>query len=184
MRFDCSRCEGRSAFPLLTQLLSRFGFLVTVFFAALLITGCAYKKQENAKNETQGEGWSGRISLQIQSDPIQAFFTGFELRGRAEAGELTLISPIGSVLGVMRWSPDEASMISNGETQQFESIDALMIKITGAALPVNALFDWLKGENTSLNGWSADLSQQKNGRITAKRLSPLPQTELRIVLDQ
>ena len=91
---------------------------------------------------------------------------------------------MGSVLGVMRWSPDEAVMISNGETQRFESIDALMIKITGAALPVNALFDWLNGENTSLNGWSADLSQQKNGRITAKRLNPLPQAELRIVLDE
>jgi outer membrane lipoprotein LolB len=170
--------------PLLSRLLSRFGFWVTVFFAALLITGCAYKKPANAKNETQSEGWSGRISLQIQSDPIQAFFTGFELRGRAEAGELTLISPMGSVLGVMRWSPDEAVMIANGETQRFESIDALMIKITGAALPVNALFDWLNGENTSLNGWSADLSQQKNGRITAKRLNPLPQAELRIVLDE
>ena len=184
MNLDRSPCEGNLALSLLSRLLSRFRFLVTTFFAALLITGCAYKRQENVKNETQGQGWSGRISLQIQSDPIQAFFTGFELRGKAEAGELTLMSPIGSVLGIMRWSPGEALMISNGETQQFESIDVLMMKITGAALPVNALFDWLKGENSSLNGWSADLSQQKNGRITAKRLSPLPQTELRIVLDQ
>ena len=55
---------------------------------------------------------------------------------------------------------------------------------TGAAIPIAALFDWLKGENTRLNGWSADLSGLDTGRIVATRTEPAPQTRLRIVLDQ
>ena len=172
------------ATPLFSRFFSPMRFLLTVSFVVLFTTGCAHKTPSSPISDTENERWSGRISLQVQSDPSQAFFAGFELKGKPETGELTFVSPIGSILGVMRWSPDGALMTSNGATQRFESIDALVMKITGAALPVNALFDWLKGENSSLNGWSADLSQQKNGRITAKRLNPLPQAELRIVLDK
>lgn len=170
--------------PFISRFLSGVRLSVTFFLVALVMTGCAYKTQKISENDTENERWSGRISLQIQSDPSQAFFAGFELKGKAEAGELTLLSPIGSVLGVMRWSLDEALMISNGETQRFDSIETLLMKITGAALPMTALFDWLKGDNSSLNGWSADLSQYKLGRITAKRFNPIPQAELRIVLNQ
>ena len=128
--------------------------------------------------------WTGRISLQIQSEPPQAFFTGFELMGQAERGELTLTSPIGSVLGVMRWSPDEATLESAGEIKRFASVDALLQHTTGAAVPMAGLFDWLAGKDTSISGWTADLSKRDTGRIDATRTDPAPQTRLRIVLDQ
>ena len=124
------------------------------------------------------------MSLQVQSEPPQAFFAGFELKGRAERGELTLTSPIGSVLGVMRWSPDEAVLESGSNLKRFVSVDALLEATTGAAIPINAMFDWLGGRDTSLNGWVADLAEQRNGKINARRVEPAPQIDLRIVLDR
>ncbi len=156
--------------------------------AIFLIAGCAQKQGVTTINDTQNEGkpsfWAGRISLQIQSEPAQAFFAGFELKGQAENGELTLTSPLGSILGIMRWSPGEATLMQGGSIRRFASTDELLAQATGAAVPVSALFDWLGGKNTSTPGWLADLSQQANGRIMAKRVSPAPLADLRIVLDK
>ncbi|MES2511340.1 MAG: lipoprotein insertase outer membrane protein LolB [Pseudomonadota bacterium] len=159
--------------------------------AVLLLSGCATPRSPAAagdasittQNVAPKDAWAGRIGLQIQSEPPQAFFAGFELKGNAQAGELKLTSPIGSVLGVMRWTPSEAVLESGRDTRKFASVDALLEQTTGAAIPVNALFDWLNGKNTSLNGWTADLSQQPDGKITARRTSPAPQTDLRVVLE-
>jgi outer membrane lipoprotein LolB len=127
----------------------------------------------------------GRISLQIQSEPAQSFSAGFELKGKPERGELTLISPLGNVLGILRWTPLEATLDSgNQQTQRFSSVDALMAQATGAAIPLSALFAWLQGDNANVSGWSADLSRHSEGRILARRAQPAPQAELRVILDQ
>ena len=152
--------------------------------AIFLIAGCARKIYRDDPDDLEKKFWTGRISLQIQSDPVQAFFAGFELKGRAERGELSLTSPLGNVLGIMRWSPDEAALESGNGIKRFPSVDALLEQTTGAAIPIAALFDWLKGTNTQLDGWSADLSGLDTGRIVATRTEPAPQTRLRIVLDQ
>lgn len=153
-----------------------------------LVAGCAHKQGvtgvHDTQNQTKASFWAGRISLQIQSEPVQAFFAGFELKGQADSGELTLISPLGSILGIMRWSPTEALLEQNGSVKRFTSTDALLTQTTGAAVPISALFDWLGGKNTPTPGWTADLSQQGNGRIMAKRTEPAPQADLRIVLDK
>jgi outer membrane lipoprotein LolB len=84
----------------------------------------------------------------------------------------------------MRWTPTEAVLEENGSIKRFASTDALLAQTTGAAVPASALFDWLDGKNTPAAGWTADLSQQANGRITAKRTAPAPPADLRIVLDK
>ena len=160
--------------------------------AILFIAGCADKQWATGINDAKNDAvsssssafWAGRISLQLQGDPPQAFFAGFELKGRLEVGELTLISPLGSILGIMRWSPGLAVLEQGGSTQRFASTDDLLAQTTGAAVPISALFDWLDGKNTIAQGWEADLSRQSDGRITAKRTAPAPQAELRIVLDK
>ena len=121
----------------------------------------------------------------MKSEPEQSFSAGFELKGRSERGELTLISPLGNVLGVLRWSPGEAELDSgNQKIQRFDSVDALMAQATGAAVPLSALFAWLQGDDANVSGWSADLSRQGEGRISARRTQPAPQADLRVVLDQ
>ena len=163
----------------------RFGLFFSALFTIILIAGCARIISGNPEFKPQTEFWTGRISLHVQSEAEQFFSAGFELRGKPERGELTLISPLGNVLGVLRWSPFEAVLDSgNDKLQRFESVGALMLQATGSAVPLDALFAWLQGDNASVGGWSADLSRQAEGRITARRVQPAPQVDLRVVLDQ
>ncbi len=163
----------------------RSALISASLIATFLIAGCARTSGATTQKHLQNELWTGRISLQVQSEPAQSFSAGFELRGKLEQGDLTLISPLGSVLGVMRWSPQEAVLDSgNQKIQRFASADDLMAQATGAALPLSALFSWLKGDSVSISGWSADLSRFSEGRISATRTLPAPQADLRVVLDQ
>lgn len=155
-----------------------------ILLAIFFIAGCAHPAKQKDLNDAKIEVWTGRLSLQIQSEPVQFFSAGFELKGQAEKGELTLTSPLGNVLGRMRWSQGQAELESGGEVKRFASLNSLLEETTGAALPLAALFDWLEGKNTVLNGWTADLSQHSQGRIAAKRADPAPQADLRIILDQ
>ena len=156
------------------------GCLIATFF----IAGCAHPISATSLNSVKNEFWTGRISLHVKSEPEQSFSAGFELKGRAERGELTLISPLGNVLGVLRWAPGQAELESGKrDIQHFDSVDALMAQATGAAVPLTALFAWLQGDNVAVSGWSADLSRQGEGRIFATRAQPLPQADLRVVLD-
>ena len=165
--------------------LARRALVFVSVFAVFLVAGCAQLPRATAQDGLKSELWTGRISLQVQSEPVQSFSASFELKGRAERGELSLISPLGSVLGVLRWSPGEAVLDSGGgKVQRFASVDELMTQATGAAVPLDALFAWLQGDNAAASGWSADLSRQKEGRISAKRTEPAPQADLRVVLDQ
>lgn len=172
---------------LLARLRSAFfsGCLAVTLFAALLMAGCAHPPGTKGISDPKSGFWTGRLSLQVYSEPTQSFSASFELRGRPERGELTLISPLGNVLGVLRWSPGEAILDSGNEKlQHYPSIDALTEQATGAALPLIALFGWLQGDHASVNGWSADLSRHSEGRISAKRAQPTPPADLRVVLDQ
>jgi outer membrane lipoprotein LolB len=168
-----------------------FALRACLLIATLLIASCAHKQgvigingtSKEAKNGVETTFWAGRIGLQVQSEPPQAFFAGFELKGQASSGELTLISPLGSILGIMRWSPHEAVLEQGSVTRRFASADELLAHITGAAVPLSALFDWLAGIDTPTSGWVADLSKQADGRISARRMNPAPAADLRIVLN-
>lgn len=160
----------------------RATLLTGLAFATFFIAGCASPTKAPGQNDQDISFWTGRISLQVQSEPPQAFFAGFELKGNPAQGELALNSPLGNSLAVLRWSPQEAVLDSGNQLQRFASVDELIEKATGAAVPLPALFDWLRGKNTAASGWQADLSQQLEGRISASRTSPQPRADLRIVL--
>ena len=135
-----------------------------------------------ADNETPSE-WQGRLSVQVQSEPPTSMSAGFLLRGNAQDGELDLYSPLGNTLGALQWSPHSARLSQGGSSQYFASIAELTEKITGAALPINAIFQWLQGVNASAVGWHADLSSASEGLVTARRTQPQPEVSLRIKLD-
>lgn len=154
-------------------------------FAIFLIAGCAGNQRAIGQYDPQREEWAGRISLQVASEPVQSFSASFELKGRAENGELTLISPLGNVLAVLRWSPGQALLDRGSEDiQRFASLDELMERATGAAIPLSALFAWLQGNNAMASGWVADLTRHGEGRFSARRTLPAPEANLRVVLDQ
>ncbi|MBS0339271.1 MAG: hypothetical protein JSS56_02020 [Proteobacteria bacterium] len=124
------------------------------------------------------------MSLRVDSAPPQSFSAFFDLRGNAKAGQLQLTSPIGSTLGLAKWSPGMATLQTGSDIRQFDSIELMIEAATGAAIPLDALFGWLDGQQQSVPGWRADLSQVGAGRLQALRDSPTPTADLRIVFER
>lgn len=153
--------------------------VVALFF----IAACAQFTPAPGINDSKNTFWSGRLALVVQSEPVQQLYGGFELQGSAQVGDLTLLSPLGNALAQVRWNARGAQLKQGAQVQEFDSLDQLMQQLTGAPVPVAALFGWLRGEEATVPGWQADLSRLADGRVNAQRTSPLPSADLRIVLD-
>ena len=147
-------------------------------------TGCATAPRTAAPAGGDAGPWSGRLALQVKDNPSQSFSALFELKGNAQAGELSLSTPLGNTLALLAWAPGAATLNRNGQSQQFESVEALVTRATGSAIPLAALFDWLRGIDTPVPGWRADLSQLAQGRLAALRLEPPPEADLRVVFER
>jgi outer membrane lipoprotein LolB len=155
-----------------------------ILFATLFIAGCAAPTRTDLSKQSEVSLWHGRLAVRVESDQPQSFSAEFELTGNAQAGALTLYTPMGSTAAALSWSTQTAVMRTQGDVRSFESLDALIKQAVGTEIPVAALFAWLEGENMIAAGWSADLSQHANGRITARRAQPVPLAELRLVLEK
>jgi outer membrane lipoprotein LolB len=128
--------------------------------------------------------WLGRLALTVRGEPPQAFSAEFELVGTPRAGVLIFYSPLGSTVARLQWDANGAELQSSGETQHFDTLDALTLHTTGAVLPVASLFAWLRGESVDTPGWEADLRHIGDGRLQAQRHAPEPAADLRIVLER
>ncbi len=166
---------------MIRALSGRVRVLATVLLVAAVMAGCASPPRVV---DAPGQSWAGRLALQVTDRPAESFSAGFELRGHPDAGELKLESPLIGTLGVLSWQPGSATLRSAGQVRQFDSIDALVTHVTGSPMPVAALFDWLRGIDSPVPGWRADLSQVAQGRVSAQRLEPTPQAELRVVFER
>lgn len=145
---------------------------------ALPLAACA-----PLQRQASGPIYSGRLSLSVRGDPPQNLSAGFDLRGQASEGDLLLTSPLGTTVAQAVWRPGRAQLNANGQQQVFASMEELLARLTGAALPLAALFDWMDGRDTPVPGWESDLSDHAQGRLVARRLSPQPAVELRLLLD-
>jgi outer membrane lipoprotein LolB len=152
--------------------------------AIAFVAGCASPPKTAGPTDALSGPWSGRLALEIEENQRQSFSAGFELKGGATAGELALYNPMGGTMAVLAWTPGSARLLANGQTREFESVEALVAHATGAAIPISALFDWLRGIDTPVPGWKADLSLLNQGRLRAQRLEPPPLADLRVVLER
>lgn len=150
--------------------------------ASLLLAACATPVR--TLPATADSYWLGRLSLQTREERPQGFSAGFELAGQPQRGELILTSPIGNRLAEVQWTDRQAVLRQGGRSQAYASLDELVERLTGTAIPVAALFDWLAGRATAVEGWNVDLSRQADGRLLAVRQWPAPATELRVVLEK
>lgn len=151
--------------------------------AGLLVAGCATPRSRSAGTDTPAR-WSGRLALSVDSTPPQTFAAVFELEGSPERGQLLLTTPLGNTLGALQWTPGEAILRDGNQQRRYASLAELTQAVTGAALPVGALFDWLDGRPAEVPGWRAELSQVPQGRLQATRDAPLPTAQLRLVFDR
>jgi outer membrane lipoprotein LolB len=149
---------------------------------------------------SEGPLLSGRLAVRVEGDAQRSFSAAFELRGRAEAGSMSLNSPLGSQIGRADWSPARGVQLHDGDgTRRYERLDDMAIDLTGEALPIAALFDWLRGrpwpdaptsELASAGhsgfrqlGWDVQLDRLAEGWLVAVRDSPPPRVTVRAKLD-
>ena len=128
--------------------------------------------------------WSGRLGLQLQSTPPQNWNANFELQGTAQQGQLVLLSPIGTTLARLSWTPQAALLEQGTDKTESSSLQSLSQPLTGTTLPIHALFEWLAGRDAEAPGWQVDLFAHPQGRLTARKNPPGPEAVLRIVLDR
>lgn len=127
--------------------------------------------------------------MQVEAHPEvplsqrQSFSASFELTGTPQAGELTFFTPLGSTAAAIRWAPDLATLEAQGQTRIFVGLSPLIQDLLGTDVPVTALFGWLVGQDLPADGWQVNLDQFGQGKIIAQRLSPLPQAQLRLILE-
>ena len=148
--------------------------------AAALLPGCAAPPA--AIPDAQGP-WLGRLSLRIAADPPQSYAAAFELRGDAASGSLQLSTPLGTVLAQLNWAPGQATLVAEGSTRSFASVQDMTRSVTGAEWPLEALFGWLRGAPGAFAGWAVEQDDRSAGRLRLRRDRPEPVAELRIVLD-
>jgi outer membrane lipoprotein LolB len=156
-----------------------------VFVALTLLAGCASlppPQDATAPSGMQADSWSGRLSLQVEEDPPRQYSAAFELSGDALAGELRLSSPFGQLLALAQWQTGEATLRRGDQRQSYADLDTLTRELVGAVIPVGALFDWLQGRPTAVDGWEVDLSDRASGRLRAQRLQPTPAATLQLVI--
>jgi outer membrane lipoprotein LolB len=163
-------------------------------WGAWALAGCASAPKPTEKlteNLTYGQSsgqasgqWSGRLALNVEGDSPSSFSSAFDLTGGVEAGQLLLLTPLGTTAARVLWQPEQARVEQGTQVRSYASLDQLLQALTGAALPSAALFAWMQGQSAEIDGWSADLSGWASGRISAQRLQPAPAARLRVILER
>ena len=163
----------------LSTVLQRGWMVSWIACCVLWLAGCAQPASRASQEE---DSWRGRIALQVDGQAAQSFSATFELQGNPESGSLVLLSPFGNRIAQLEWKDGQASLQSGQETRTSDSLETLLLDVTGTRIPIAALFSWLNGTQATAAGWQADLSGMANGRLVARRDDPAPQTTLRIAL--
>lgn len=155
-----------------------------ILFASIFIAGCASRTSGSGHLHAETvDSWSGRVSVNGAAAE-QNFSAAFVLSGNARQGQLLLSSALGVSVAEVQWDAQGARVQSQGQTRQYDSMAELTAALTGAALPLAALFAWLRGDPVMEAGWQPDLREWAHGRVRAQRHAPWESASLRVVLDE
>lgn len=146
---------------------------------------------ERLKVTLQPRQYQGRIKVQIEGaadgSAAQNLSAGFSISGTAQAGELSLTGPFGATLAQLNWHPGFAQLRQPNAKESFSDLPTLLQRVTGAPLPVEALFDWLQGKGLGAfaqAGWQATQNPGEMPRLQLERLQPPPPVRLTLILDE
>lgn len=164
--------------------LLRLRRIFAAVIATLLIAACAVPTRQKDTFDDGMPRWQGLMLVKVTGPNPSSFSSSFELQGNATLGQLAFTNALGTILAKINWAPGSATLQTISTPQSFPDLATLTLHSAGAELPVDALFDWLQGKPTPSPGWTVDLSGQKEGRLSAHRSAPLPEVDLRIVLEK
>ncbi len=150
--------------------------------AVVLLTGCA-----SLAPPPPAGVLGGRLSVRVDGQAERAVSLGFELSGDAERGSLLLTGPLGTTAAQASWQPGQALLRSAGSESHHADLDSLGQAALGEALPMAALFAWLRGRawagapaqprtdgrpGFQQLGWQIDLARWSDGTLEAVRTAP------------
>lgn len=177
----------------------RVGGVCAALVLVLALTGCSTLTPPD--ESLSGELLAGRMSVQVsatETEPAHNLTASFELSGTPQRGRLDMNTPLGSTVARARWSPEAVVLDTPQGQTRHANLDELTRAVVGEALPVPALFDWLRGrpwsgaisvatvapEPTGFSqlGWRVDLSRFDESRLTARRAAP-PVVTVQVKLD-
>jgi outer membrane lipoprotein LolB len=174
--------------------------LAAALAALALLAGCASVPPPlpvQARAQVPAEPIAGRLALQVEADadqPARHYGSAFELHGDADAGMLELTSPLGTTLAQARWQPGEVRLVTAEGERRHADLDTMLRELFGQALPLAALFDWLRGRPWSgapsqatdagfeQLGWRVDLARHAEGWVLLQRTQP-PAVSVRVRLE-
>lgn len=94
----------------------------------------------------------GQLSIKLQAtarEAAQGSSLGFFFSGQPEAGQLDLMTPLGSQLAQVRWDATGASLRQGGDGEdeaiRFGHLDELTTQVLGEPLPLATLIHWMQG---------------------------------------
>jgi len=133
------------------------------------------------------------------SAPERSVSAHFDLQGDADNGQLELSTPLGTGVAKARWSPGKVQLTTSEGTRDFASLGQLASEALGESVPLQALFDWLRGRpwpgapstpNVAPSepgfgqlGWSVSLARFDEGWVAATR-TQAPAVTVRARLDR
>ncbi len=186
-----------------SHFLSRMSACFTVLAVLATLSACSTWQPpplaqsmpaNNAANVAQQARNAGHLSLKLQAFEGKGAEGGsfhFDLQGNATAGVLDISTPLGTMVASVRWSPENASLLTPDGQQVYASIEALLTQALGEPLPISTIMQWLKGQpdpslpstwvDTSLAnaastlfdqaGWRVDIAELPSGVLHASRAS-------------
>ncbi|MCZ8074780.1 MAG: lipoprotein insertase outer membrane protein LolB [Paucibacter sp.] len=168
-----------------------------------ILSGCASLAPQAAPaallNAPDAAHLTGRLSVQVTgaNGRPSGGNVSFDISGGPAAGQLELSTPLGALVARARWGGGEVSLQTPEGERRFEDLDALTREMLGEAIPLAALFDWLRGQpwpqaaheplpapqsGFEQLGWRLDLARRADGLIIASRNGE-PSVTLRARLD-
>ena len=132
----------------------------------------------------------GQIGIKLgawQGEPARGMSFGFFFQGHVARGSLALMTPLGSQVAQVDWTPEGASLRrigpGGGEDLRRGSIEDLSEAAIGEPLPLKTLVHWMQGRPDPLlphvptpeagvfvqRGWTIDTRERSQGRVLATR---------------
>lgn len=167
----------------------------------LLLSGCQTLPPHGAPTPQAilaGHEWQGYFSVKLGpwgSVAAEGQSFTFYLRASQQEAQLDLMTPLGTQLAQVRWSPTGTWIRSSQGTESYSSLDDLSIHLLGETVPLKALPNWLDGQPSpdlpaaqtlanrpgfTQGGWTIDTQSLSDGYLQATRPETSTQRQITI----
>lgn len=139
-----------------------------------------------AANSPHQLALQGQLSIKLlafQGLDAKGMSMGFFFNGGPQGGQLDLMTPLGSQVARVHWTPTDAWLQTDQGERHFATLGELSAEVLGEPLPLAALMNWVQGRpdpglpdptnatptSFEQSGWQIDTTDIGIGRLNAQR---------------